>query len=133
MEYADVDRIYRTLPLENIPWNSEAPPDALAELVRDGTVRPCRTIDLECGAGNYACYLAGLGFEVTGVDSSPMAIRIAEEHAHERGARCRSSSPISSATCTRWPARSTLPMTGSSGTISSRKTGRPISRTLTGC
>ena len=89
MKYADVDRIYRTLPLDNIPWNSETPPDALVQLVQNGNVRPCRTIDLGCGAGNYAIYLAGLGFDVTGVDSSPTAIRIAGEHAQERGARCR--------------------------------------------
>jgi cyclopropane fatty-acyl-phospholipid synthase-like methyltransferase len=57
--------------------------------VRDGVVRPCRAIDLGCGAGSYAIYLAGLGFDVTGVDSSPAAIRIAEEHAKKRGARCR--------------------------------------------
>jgi len=89
MKYADVDRIYRTLPLDNIPWNSESPPDALVQLVQGGKVRPCRTIDLGCGAGNYAVYLAGLGFDVTGVDSSPTAIRIAGRHAQERGARCR--------------------------------------------
>lgn len=89
MKYADVDRIYRTLSLDNIPWNSETPPKALVQLVESRNVRPCRTIDLGCGAGNYAIYLAGLGFDVTGVDSSPTAIRIAGEHARERGARCR--------------------------------------------
>ena len=89
MKYADVDKIYRTVPLDNLPWNSVTPPDALVRLVQDGKVRPCRAVDLGCGAGNYAIYLAGLGFEVTGVDSSPMAIKIAEEHAKERGARCR--------------------------------------------
>jgi SAM-dependent methyltransferase len=89
MKYADVDRIYQTLPLENIPWNSETPPDALVRLVQEGVVRPCKTVDLGCGAGTYAVYLAGLGFEVTGVDSSPTAIRIAGENAKKRGARCR--------------------------------------------
>ena len=89
MKYADVDRIYQTLPLENIPWNSETPPDAIVRLVQEGIVRPCRTVDLGCGAGNYAIYLAGLGFDVTGVDSSPAAIRIAQEHAKKQGARCR--------------------------------------------
>jgi SAM-dependent methyltransferase len=89
MKYADVDRIYQTIPLDNIPWNSETPPDALVGLVQDGTVRPCRTIDLGCGAGNYAIYLAGLGFDVIGVDSSPTAIKIAGAHAKQRGARCR--------------------------------------------
>ena len=89
MKYADIDRIYRKIPLDNIPWNSETPPDALVRLVQDGKVRPCRTVDLGCGAGNYAIYLAGLGFEVTGVDSSPTAITIAKEHAEKRRARCR--------------------------------------------
>jgi SAM-dependent methyltransferase len=89
MKYFDVDRIYQKVPLDKIPWNSETPPDALVELVQDGKVRPCRTIDLGCGAGNYAIYLAGLGFDVTGVDSSPAAIKIAGENAKKRGVRCR--------------------------------------------
>ena len=89
MKYFDIDRIYRTVPLDRIPWNSETPPDALARLVHDGKVRPCRTIDLGCGAGNYAIYLAGLGFDVTGVDSSPAAIKIARENAEKQGVRCR--------------------------------------------
>jgi len=89
MKYTDVDKIYRTLPLCNIPWISETPPDALVELVQNGKVRPCRAIDLGCGAGNYAIYLAGLGFDVTGVDSSRTAIKIAEEQAEKREARCR--------------------------------------------
>ncbi|MFZ0183130.1 MAG: class I SAM-dependent methyltransferase [Methanoregula sp.] len=89
MKYADIDRIYQTLPLDTIPWSSETPPDALVKLVEEGIVQPCRAVDLGCGTGNYAIYLAGLGFDVTGVDSSPAAIRIAQEHAKKRGARCR--------------------------------------------
>ena len=89
MKYFDVDRIYQKIPLDNIPWNSETPPDALVELVQNGIVRPCRTIDLGCGAGNYAIWLAGLGFDVTGVDSSKTAITIAGENAKKRGVRCR--------------------------------------------
>jgi SAM-dependent methyltransferase len=61
----------------------------LSSLYRGGKVRPCRTIDLGCGAGNYAIYLPGLGFEVTGVDSSPTAIKIAGENAKKQGVRCR--------------------------------------------
>jgi SAM-dependent methyltransferase len=89
MRYADVDRIYQTIPLEDLPWNNETPPGALVELVRKDVVRPCKAIDLGCGAGNYAIYLAGLGFDMTGVDSSPTAIKIAKAHAENRGARCR--------------------------------------------
>jgi SAM-dependent methyltransferase len=88
MKYADIDRIYRTIPLDKIPWNNETPPDALVNLVKSGKVRPCRTIDLGCGAGNYSIYLAGIGFEVTGVDSSSTAIKIAQENARIKGVRC---------------------------------------------
>ena len=86
---ADMDEIYRKLPLDQIPWNSEAPPEALVALVDSGKVAPCKAIDLGCGAGNYAIYLAGRGFDVTGVDLSPTAIRIAREQAGKRGVRCR--------------------------------------------
>jgi len=89
MKYPDMDRIYQDVPLDTIPWNIETPPDALVELVQSDKVRPCRTIDLGCGTGNYAIYLAGLGFDVTGVDSSPKAIKIAGENAKKRGVRCR--------------------------------------------
>ena len=88
MKNDTIDKIYRRMPLEKIPWNTESPPDALVDLVRSGKVNPCRTIDLGCGAGNYAVYLAGLGFEVTGVDSSPTAIQFARERAERLGVTC---------------------------------------------
>ena len=89
MKTGNIDGIYRRIPLEKIPWNIETPPDALVELVRTGKVAPCRTVDLGCGAGNYAIYLAGMGFDVTGVDSSPTAIRFAREKAERLGVACR--------------------------------------------
>ena len=89
MKTDDIDGIYRRIPLDKIPWNIETPPDALVGLVRTGKVKPCRTVDLGCGAGNYAIYLAGLGFDVTGVDSSPTAIHYAREKAEQAGVTCR--------------------------------------------
>jgi len=83
-----MDEIYKTVPVEEIPWNMETPPEALVELVQSGRVRPCKAIDLGCGTGNYAIYLAGLGFQVTGIDISPTAIKIAEEHANKKGIQC---------------------------------------------
>ena len=88
MKTGNIDGIYRRIPLEKIPWNIETPPDALVELVESGKVKPCRTIDLGCGAGNYAIYLAGLGFDVTGVDSSPTAIKFARKKAERVGVTC---------------------------------------------
>lgn len=89
MQYADIDRIYREVPPGKIPWNSESPPGAIVMLVMSGNVRPCKTVDLGCGAGNYALYLAGRGFTVTGIDSSPTAIQIAQANARKQGASCR--------------------------------------------
>ena len=70
MNYADIDRICRDVPLDKIPWNCETSPEALVTLVKSGKISPCRTVDLGCGAGNYAIFLADLGFDVTGIDSA---------------------------------------------------------------
>lgn len=87
-EPVDIDGIYRRMPLDRIPWHSETPPDSLVELVRSGRVRPCRAVDLGCGAGTSAIWLAGEGFDVTGVDSSTTAIWIAREKAERLGVHC---------------------------------------------
>jgi len=83
-----IDDLYKNTPLDEIPWNIETPPELLVELVDSGKVQPCKAIDLGCGAGNYAIYLAGRGFEVTGVDFSLTAIRIAKENAERKNAKC---------------------------------------------
>jgi len=83
-----MDRIYRNTPLEEIPWNIKTPPDVLAELVDSGKVKPCKTIDLGCGTGNYAIHLASTGFDVTGIDISPTAIKIAKENAKKKRVKC---------------------------------------------
>ena len=88
MQETDMDNIYRELSLEEIPWNVDTPPDALVSLIEGQQVKPCKAIDLGCGAGNYAIYLASAGFDVTGLDISPTAIRIAEENAKEKGQKC---------------------------------------------
>jgi cyclopropane fatty-acyl-phospholipid synthase-like methyltransferase len=88
MKYIDMDAIYRNIPPDQIPWNSLDPPGALVELVRSGTIKPCRAIDLGCGTGNYAMYLAGNGFLVTGIDGSPTAIRMARDTAEKSGLAC---------------------------------------------
>lgn len=83
-----MDKIYRNVPLEEIPWNIENPPKALVELVESAKLKPSKTIDLGCGAGNYAIYLASKAFDVTGVDISSKAIEIAKENARKKGLKC---------------------------------------------
>lgn len=88
MRQNEMDRIYSSMPLEEIPWNIEEPPKALVELVEKKNIGPCKTIDLGCGAGNYAIYLASIGFDVTGVDISPTAIKIAKKNAKKKKVKC---------------------------------------------
>ncbi len=83
-----MEEIYRNMPLDEIPWNIESPPEALVTLVESDQVKPCRTLDLGCGAGNYAIFLAERGFDVTGIDISPTAIKIARENATKRESHC---------------------------------------------
>ena len=85
---AEMDKIYYKTPLNEIPWNIETPPIQLVELVDSGEVKPCKTIDLGCGTGNYAVYLASIGFDVTGIDISPTAIKIAKETAKKKRSQC---------------------------------------------
>jgi SAM-dependent methyltransferase len=76
--------IYKNIPPDEIPWNNEQPPELLVELVESGKIRPGRTLDLGCGLGNYAIWLAEKGFEVVGIDASPTAIKIARQKAGRR-------------------------------------------------
>lgn len=84
-----MDRIYRDRALDEIPWNIEGPPDTLRGLLESGWVSPCDAIDLGCGAGNHATWLASRGFRMTGLELSPAAIEIARRLAEEKGVQCR--------------------------------------------
>jgi SAM-dependent methyltransferase len=74
-----IEHIYRNAPPEKIPWNIKKPPKELVKLVESGKVTPCRTVDLGCGAGNYAIWFAKQGFDVTGIDFSETAIEMANK------------------------------------------------------
>ncbi|WP_120519775.1 class I SAM-dependent methyltransferase [Arthrobacter celericrescens] len=62
------------------PWVGDARQELVA-LVNDGTLTPCRAIDLGCGEGDNAVFLARHGFDVTAVDFAPAAIEKARAKA----------------------------------------------------
>lgn len=66
------------------PWEIGAR-EELMSLVDGGRIMPCRAIDLGCGTGANAIYLAQKGFEVTGVDFAEAAIHKARARALEAG------------------------------------------------
>lgn len=80
--------LYRIVQLFNVPisWVFGSKPE-LAELVESGRITPGRAIDLGCGAGIEAIYLSKNGFDVTGVDFSATAIKLARKNAQDEGAQ----------------------------------------------
>jgi cyclopropane fatty-acyl-phospholipid synthase-like methyltransferase len=84
-----MESIYRELPLDQIPWNFEEPPHLLVDLVQTRRIAPCDAVDIGCGCGNYAVWLAAQGFRMTGIDISSAAIALAGQLARERGVECR--------------------------------------------
>lgn len=84
-----MEEIYRDVPPEQIPWNLETPPRVLTELVRTKRVEPCEAVDIGCGGGNYAVWLAIQGFRMTGFDLSPVALELAVRLAREKGVTCQ--------------------------------------------
>jgi SAM-dependent methyltransferase len=66
------------------PWVGQARSE-LVELVKSGVLQPSRAIDLGCGEGDNAIFLAQHGFQVTAVDFSPAAISKARAKARDAG------------------------------------------------
>ncbi len=70
------------------PWDI-GPRDELVRLVESCSIQPGRAIDLGCGTGANAIFLAQHGFEVTGLDFSKAAIEKARQKANAAGAQIR--------------------------------------------
>jgi SAM-dependent methyltransferase len=71
------------------PWDvGEANPH-LVEFVRSGAVAPGGALDVGCGTGTNALWLAKHGFEVIGIDVASVAIEKARKKAAGTQRRCR--------------------------------------------
>jgi SAM-dependent methyltransferase len=66
------------------PWDIGRPQPEVVRLAEEGGLVG-DVLDLGCGTGENALYLAGLGRSVVGVDASPVAIERARAKAAERG------------------------------------------------
>jgi len=69
---------------EDLPWCIEEIPGWFKSVIKSKWVLPCKTLDLGCGVGNYASYLAGKDFDVTAIDISRKAISIAKEKRQDK-------------------------------------------------
>ncbi|MBY0547318.1 MAG: class I SAM-dependent methyltransferase [Candidatus Obscuribacterales bacterium] len=82
MEKVDWDQRYVD---SNTPWDSGTPSEVLSAFLDDENVQPGRALELGCGTGTNAIFLAQRGFEVTAVDLSATAIKMAKEKAEKAG------------------------------------------------
>jgi SAM-dependent methyltransferase len=64
-----------------MPWDKGEPDDNLVELVRQGRVTKGRVLEIGCGTGTNALWLAAQGFEVVALDVAPLAIERAKAKA----------------------------------------------------
>lgn len=65
-----------------LPWDTDTPEPGLVDFARTrfGTARG-RALDVGCGTGTHALWLATQGFEVVGIDVAPRAIERARARA----------------------------------------------------
>lgn len=70
------------------PWVHSVPDFNLVEIIENWPIQPCSVLELGCGTGVEAIWLANQGFSVTALDGSPIAIDIARKSALEVGVDC---------------------------------------------
>jgi SAM-dependent methyltransferase len=78
-----VSLTYRLLYLVGFtPWDTDRVPDELAELIEgEGALQSGQALDLGCGTGTQAVYLAGRGWEVSAIDAIEKPLRRARARA----------------------------------------------------
>jgi len=72
-----------------LPWDTGQPEPLLVEFVTTGGITPARTLEVGAGTGTNAIWLAERGFDVLGVDVSPLAVEQARAKIEGRDLRCR--------------------------------------------
>ena len=82
-EKRDWEEIYSKYDLTEIPWHSDEPDQEFIELIGNKKIKPRFVLDIGCGSGTDAIYLASIGCKVTAIDVSHEAIRIARERAEK--------------------------------------------------
>lgn len=80
--HSEWDACYRD---GNLPWDTGQPSAELQKMMTENPISPCRALDVGCGTGTNSVWLARQGFEVIGIDVSPLAVERARERALAAG------------------------------------------------
>ena len=79
------EEYYRT---GDTPWDIGKPDFNLIQIVTTISIQPCRALEIGCGTGDNAIWLAQQKFEVLASDTSEVAIEKAKEKAQQAGVQC---------------------------------------------
>ncbi len=71
------------------PWETGHPSTELQRVVAEDEIAPCPALELGCGTGRNAVWLAQRGFDVTALDISPLAVERARQRAATAGVNVR--------------------------------------------
>ncbi len=64
---------------KDLPWDTQRIDYNLEQVVNDYRISPCRVLEIGCGTGTNARWLAEMGFDVLGLDIAARAVDIARE------------------------------------------------------
>jgi len=81
----DWDERYKT---GDLPWDTGRSDFNLHEIIAKSRIHPCKALEIGCGTGNNATWLARHGFSITGIDVSGTAIQQAVKRAARAGVEC---------------------------------------------
>ena len=70
------------------PWDIGKPDFNLIRTVTATPIGPCKTLEVGCGTGDNAIWLAQQGFSVTGIDVAGIAVEKAREKAAQANVPC---------------------------------------------
>ncbi len=70
------------------PWDIGKPDPNLIQTVTATPIEPCNALDIGCGTGDNAIWLAQQKFHVAGIDTSEIAIGKAKEKALKANVKC---------------------------------------------
>ncbi|MBS2028836.1 MAG: class I SAM-dependent methyltransferase [Deltaproteobacteria bacterium] len=68
-----------------LPWDTGKPDSLLVAFVKSTKLKPTRALEIGCGTGTNAIWLASKGFDVLGVDLAPLAVE--QARAKAKGAK----------------------------------------------
>jgi SAM-dependent methyltransferase len=86
MPHRDWNENYAT---NETPWDTGVPDPHLVELVDGGVIAPGRVLEVGCGTGTNALWLASKGFDVLAIDVAERAIAAAEAKRGAAGSSAR--------------------------------------------